>query len=150
VACSSSQAERIAPDFTLKTIDGQPFSLSAQRGHIVLLNFWATWCGPCRHEVPILNEVYERYREQQVQVVGVAVSSTPLAVELWIENLGVDYPILLTSEEDQELIKQYGADQGIPWSALIDPQGRIHKTYQGMPQDPQAFSQDIAALLAMN
>jgi hypothetical protein len=78
------------------------------------------------------------------------VSSPRLAAELWVENLQVSYPVVFTGEEHQELVKAYGADQSIPFSVLIDPQGQIYKTYLGIPEDPKVFSQDIEALLAMN
>lgn len=134
----------------MRTLDGSIVSLSAQRGKIALLNFWATWCEPCRQEIPSLVQVHNTYRDRQVEVLGVAVHSNQLAIELWVENLQIPYPILLAGEEDEEVLKQYGVDRGIPRSVLIDRAGRIYKTYQGLPEGRETFARDIEALLAMD
>ena len=121
--------------------------LSAREGKVLLLNFWGTWCGPCRIEQPILNELYTRYHERGLEVWGIAVSSTRLSVELWIENLGVPYPILMPAISDSTLLRRYGVDKGIPLSVLVNGNGEVHLEHQGVVTAADSLSAVIETLL---
>ena len=136
-----------APDFTLATITGDSLMLSARERKVLLLNFWGTWCGPCRIEQPILNDLYTRYHERGLEVWGIAVSSTRLAVELWIENLGVPYPILMPAIGDSTLLGRYGVDKGIPLSVLVDGNGEVHLEQRGVVTAADSLSAVIETLL---
>ncbi len=113
----------------------------------MLLNFWGTWCGPCRLEQPILNGLYARYQGRGLEVWGIAVSSTRLAVELWIENLGVPYPILIPAISDSTLLRAYRVEKGIPLSVLVDRNGEVHLEQQGVVTAADSLSAVIEALL---
>lgn len=145
VGCAPSIADKDAPDFTLEALDGQTVSLREQRGRVVLLNFWATWCVPCREETPVLVNLCRRYCEQGLSLYGIAVRPNRLAVELWVKNFEVPYQVLMTTEEDQRLMELYGADQGIPLSVLIDQTGRIHKVYRGLPEGPNELANELSS-----
>ncbi len=121
--------------------------LSAHEGKVLLLNFWGTWCEPCRHEQPILNDLYARYQGRGLEVWGIAVSSTRLSVELWIENLGVPYPILMPAIGDSTLLGRYGVDKGIPLSVLVDGNGEVHLEQRGVVTAADSLSAVIETLL---
>ena len=152
VDCSRSQDReqpqgslRSAPDFSMEAMDGVTWTLSSQRGKVVLVNFWGTWCGPCRREQPVLSDTYVELQDKGLQIFGVAIESTDLAVELWAENLGVPYPLLQPGDEDSLAIDLYGFE-GIPFSVLIDRRGYIRKEYQGIP-DAGQLVKDIEQVL---
>ena len=114
----------------------------------MLLSFWATWCGPCRIEQPILNETFEKFSSHGLTILGVSVESNDLAVELWVENFRVPYPILRATEADKGVLETYTVNEGIPLLVLIDSQGNIHKEYRGIPEDVEVITHDIEALFA--
>ena len=138
-----------APDFVLRTVAGDTLRLSSQKGRVILLNFWATWCAPCRFEQPILNDLYEQYRDQGLDVWGVSVNSNRLAVELWIENMQVPYPVMVSSDEDRQLLIDYGANNVVPQSVLIDRKGNIHKTYPGALTSVDSLGMDLKPFLGL-
>ena len=86
------------PDFTLETVDGKTVSLSDYRGRPVVINFWATWCAPCREEMPLLQETYDAHRDDGLVVIGVNVRETPEKVKRFLAEVGVEFPVLLDSE----------------------------------------------------
>lgn len=111
-----------APDFTMTTFDGSPFRLSDQRGKVVIVNFWASWCGPCRDEAPILQSVWERYRDRGVVLVGVAYLDSDPDSRAFIEEFGITYPNgpdVATRISDQYRI------QGVPETFVVDQNGDI-------------------------
>src|SRR5262245_59403446 len=94
-----SPTGQLAPDFTLDTLDGKPVQLSNFRGQAVLLNFWATWCGPCKIEMPWFVELQKQYGPQGLQVIGVAMDdSSKEDIEKFVKEMGVNYPILMGKE----------------------------------------------------
>ena len=112
-----------APDFTLMTLAGQPARLRELRGKLVLLNFWATWCAPCLHEMPSMERLYQTFK--QADFVLLAVSMDRQGEEVarpFVENLKLTFPVLLDST--LEVSRQYGV-RGLPTSYLIDPDGRL-------------------------
>ena len=120
-----------APDFSLTSLDGEAeVQLSALRGQIVILDFWATWCAPCVAQVPPLNALYDLYRERgDVQVFGISVDlEGPEAVRAWVAENGVRYPILMGGES---VAHRYGA-LGFPATFVVGPEGRIRERHVGV------------------
>jgi len=124
-----SESEKL-PDFTLKTLAGGEINLRQLEGQkVVVVNFWATWCGPCRNEIPDFNDVYSRYRDRGVEFLGIAVDESPeTVVPEFLEKIPIAYPVLLGS---QDLIYRYGV-RGLPTTFIIDRSGRIAKRLVGM------------------
>ena len=118
-----------ADDLALPDLDGKPQALSQWHGKRVLLNFWATWCAPCRKEMPELSAAQTRYAD--VQVIGVALDQ-PQAVREYLKHTKVDYPILIGIDADPEPTLRFGDTVGaLPYSVLIGPDGRIQRTKLG-------------------
>ena len=111
-----------APDFTLEQLSGETFRLSAQRGKIVVLNFWATWCGPCREEIPALAALQKEMQEH-VLILGVSLDKRPPAiVRTHASKLGINYPVVM---DNGTVRKKYGPLPGIPTTFIIDKAGRV-------------------------
>lgn len=117
-----------APDFTLVTPDGETVSLSDYRGQPVVLNFWATWCTPCREEMPLLQETYEAHQEDGLVVIGVNVRETPETIERFLDQVGVDFPILL--DPDAEVVNRYLVTS-LPLTFFIDRNGNVRTLVVG-------------------
>jgi thiol-disulfide isomerase/thioredoxin len=112
--------------------DGRSVSLSDFRGRVVLLNVWATWCAPCREEMPMLAELYREHVGSGLQVVGIALDDVAAAREFAAE-LGIDYPILVGSTDVMVVVRLYGNVSGVlPYSVLIDREGMIRWTRLGV------------------
>jgi len=118
---------KIAPDFSLVTLDGKPAKLSDFRGKAVLLNFWATWCEPCKIEMPWFVELQKQYGPQGFQVVGVAMDDADTKdIAKFAQDMHVDYPILVGKDADREKVAdQYGGVQFLPESLYLDRDGKI-------------------------
>ena len=118
-----------APAFSLPDVNGKQTSLASLKGRVVALNFWATWCGPCREEIPELAKVYDAHRGQCFEMLGVAEESGPREqVAAAAQRFGINYPVLLDDEGkagDAFRIPAY------PRTFLIDARGRIRKVFQG-------------------
>jgi len=119
-----SESDKL-PDFTLKTLAGDEVNLRRLEGQkVVVVNFWATWCGPCRHEIPDFNDVYSRYRERGVEFLGIAVDeSAESVVPEFVQDHPISYPVLLGSPD---LTFRYGV-RGLPTTFIIDRAGKIAK-----------------------
>lgn len=128
--CSSSGPEigKLAPDFTLTGLDGQEVSLSGFRGQPVLLNFWATWCGPCRMEMPLLQDVYEKWTGKGLVLLVVNVQESPDLVKEFIEDAGYTFPVLLSPGSKVPLAYNI---RGIPATFFIDADGVIRDVKVG-------------------
>ncbi len=113
---------KLAPDFKLIGLDKQEVSLSGLRGKPVLLNFWATWCGPCRIEMPFLQEVYEEWTGKGLVVLAVNLQENPTTVKKFVENGGLTFPVLLSPGNEVPLAYNI---RGIPATFLIDADGVI-------------------------
>lgn len=112
-----------APDFTLQTPDGSKLTLSSLRGRAVLLNFWATWCEPCKVEMPWFVDLQKRYGPQGLQVIGVAMDdASPNEIASFAQKMGVNYPIVIGKEE---VGAQYGGIDYLPSSFYISRDGKV-------------------------
>ena len=130
---AAAQEGRAAPDFRLRSVDGIDLQLSDLRGDFVLLNFWATWCGPCRDETPDLQALFQTARRETGQggliVVGVNQQEEPDTVRAFTTEFGVTYPVVL--DRAGEVSDAYRVGRGLPMTFLIDPAGVIERIYYG-------------------
>jgi peroxiredoxin len=117
-----------APDFTLKTMDGPNLRLQEQRGRVVMVNFWATWCGPCRQEMPQLNKLYEKYRGSGFVLLGVNVDDDTRNAASVAGKLGVKFPVLL--DTDKAVSKRYELAT-MPSTVIIDRDGKVRYVHRG-------------------
>ena len=117
-----------APDFTLELFDGGNFRLSEQHGKAVVLNFWASWCAPCREEMPAFEQTYRAYRDRGVVFVGVAVRDDPAAARALLKELGITYPAGL--EEGNAITVPYRL-VGMPTTVFIGRDGRLVRKRTG-------------------
>lgn len=133
-----------APDFTLRDADGRTVRLSDYKGKVVLLNFWATWCGPCKFEIPWFIEFERKLKDQGFAVLGVSMDEDGWdAVRPFVASLGVNYRILLGTEM---MADQFGGVAALPTSFLIDREGRIAATHVGLVSR-RDYEDDLGALL---
>ena len=133
---------RPAPDFTLPTLDGGSFRLSDQRGRPVVLNFWATWCGPCQRELPALQHAAAHY-DGTVVIAGVDQAETAETVQRYVDKLGLTFPIPM--DGDQTVGERYGV-RGLPTTFFIDEHGVIRSIWMG-EMNSITLAENIAALL---
>ncbi|OOG40341.1 TlpA disulfide reductase family protein [Rhodanobacter sp. C05] len=125
------------PALTLSDLDGKPHRLSDYRGHRVLLNFWASWCGPCLDEMPALNRAQAKFGEQGAIVAGIAMDE-PTRIHAFLAAHPVSYPILLGQLDSPSTTLQLGdIRELLPYSVLIDADGRILATHAGALSTPQ-------------
>jgi peroxiredoxin len=117
-----------APDFTLRTMAGPNVRLNEQRGRVVMVNFWATWCGPCRQEMPQLNRLYEKYRASGFVLLGVNVDDDAKKAAELAAKLGVTFPVLL--DTDKSVSKRYDLST-MPSTVIIDRDGTVRYVHRG-------------------
>ncbi len=133
-----------ATDFTLPGLDGKAIKLSAYKGKVVLLNFWATWCGPCKAEIPGFVELQTQYKNDLV-IVGLSVDDPADKAKAFADQYKVNYPIVLGLGHD-DIQDAYGPIYGIPASFLISRDGKVCKRHLGIAPKSQ-FEREIKALL---
>ena len=133
-----------AADFTLPTLDGKSFKLSTLRGKVVLLNFWATWCGPCKAEIPSFVELQQQYKNDLV-VVGLSVDDPADKAKAFATEYKINYPVVLGLGHD-DIQDAYGPIYGIPASFLISRDGKVCKRHLGIAPKAQ-FDREIKGLL---
>lgn len=131
-----------APAFTLVDLAGKKVSLSDFQGKIVVLDFWATWCPPCRREIPDFISLQNQYASQGVQIVGIALDE-PEKVQAFARENGMNYPVLLG---DNAISAKYGGIEGIPTTFIIDRSGRIVNRFEGF-RPRETFETEIRKLL---
>jgi peroxiredoxin len=133
-----------APDFTLQSINDSTYTLRKIEGQVVLINFWATWCGPCRMEIPEFNELYNSYHEKGLEILGISVSDNKKQLKNFVKSFAVDYPLLYGGARDMnKIMKDYGGVYAVPSSFLIGKKGSIIWKYPGAilkDYDPQTFA----------
>ena len=133
-----------APNFSLKTADGKVIELAKLKGKVVVVNFWATWCAPCRAEIPDFIKVYDQYKLKGLEIVGIALDEDGWnAVKSFINKMRINYPIVLGNAN---IARLYGGIQGIPTTFIIDKNGYIVDWQVGM-LSRQALEQKLKPLL---
>jgi cytochrome c biogenesis protein CcmG/thiol:disulfide interchange protein DsbE len=133
----------LAPDFSVKDLSGQTLQLSHYRGKVVLLNFWATWCSPCRSEIPRFVDLQNKYDKEGLQIVGISLDADPKLVHAFYQQLRMNYPVAIG---DAKLAEQYGGVLGLPVSFLIGRDGRIYAKHVG-ETDISQIEREIKSLL---
>ncbi len=142
--CAAAPAAT-APDFTLRTADGKNLRLAEQRGRVVLVNFWATWCAPCRQEMPLLNQLYQKYQGSGFTLLGVNVDEDSRNAINLATKLGVSFPVLL--DADKAVSKRYDLSS-MPSTLLIDRDGKVRYVHRGYQAGFEAlYEQQIRELL---
>ena len=133
-----------APDFILQALNDSSYTLSKMEGKVVLINFWATWCGPCRMEIPEFNELYESYHEKGLEILGISISDNKKQLKNFVKSFAVDYPLLFGSARDMNnIMKDYGGVYAVPSTFLVGKEGSIIWKYPGAilkDYDPQTFA----------
>lgn len=125
---SALEIGKPAPDFTLKSMSGVNLNLTEQRGKIIVINFWASWCGPCRTEMPVLQTFYDKYQDLGVSVWGVNVEQENQAGRDFLADLNLSFPILF--DETNKLSATYQVE-AMPTTIIIDRNGLVRYAYQG-------------------
>ena len=134
-----------APDFTLKSLQGENLRLKEYRGQVVLVNFWASWCGPCRQEMPLLDKIQKRYEPAGFTVLGVNVEGKRDKMMKIARKLNVSFPLLI--DQDQRVSEAYGVD-AMPYTVLVDRDGRVAYIHRGYkPGDEAKYVDKLKALL---
>jgi len=142
---SSGLTGRPAPDFALKSSSGQNLRLSEYRGDVVMINFWATWCGPCRQEMPLLDQLYSRYQRVGFSLLGVNIDDDSRRAMDMINELGVSFPVLF--DASKEVSRLYEVD-AMPVTVIVDREGNVRHIHQGYkPGYEQQYLDEIRSLL---
>jgi peroxiredoxin len=144
-AGASVAPKAMAPDFTLRQIDGPNLRLGEQRGRVVMVNFWATWCGPCRVELPQLARLHDKYRGSGFLLLGVNIDEDPGAARALAGKLGLKFPVLL--DTDKKVVGSYDLN-AMPATVLIDKDGRVRHLHRGYREGvEQTYEQQVRELL---
>jgi thiol-disulfide isomerase/thioredoxin len=134
-----------APDFKLTGLDGKPLMLAGSKGKVILLNFWATWCGPCRAEIPDLVDLQNKYKDR-LQILGLVVDDDDQdAIKKFVAEFGINYPVAIASND---IRFQYGGIAALPTSFVLDAEGRIVQKHEGL-RDPVLYETEIRSLLGL-
>jgi thiol-disulfide isomerase/thioredoxin len=134
-----------APDFKLTSLDGKPVMLASSKGKVILLNFWATWCGPCRAEIPDLVGLQNKYKDR-LQILGLVVDDDDQdAIKEFSERFGINYPVAIAGDD---IRMQYGGIAALPTSFVLDAEGRIVQKHEGL-RNPVLYETEIRALLGL-
>jgi cytochrome c biogenesis protein CcmG, thiol:disulfide interchange protein DsbE len=133
----------LAPDFSLTDLSGQTLQLSRYRGKVVLLNFWATWCSPCRSEIPRFVDLQNKYDKEGFEIMGISLDDDPRLAHAFYQQLRMNYPVAIG---DAKLAERYGEILGLPVSFLIGRDGRIYAKDVG-EADISLIDREIKSLL---
>jgi peroxiredoxin len=138
-----------ASDFTLRDVDGQSVSLSTLRGNVVVMSFWATWCGPCKEEMPHLQKMYGELKEKGLTVLSISIDDARSAsrVKPFIKTNGYTFPVLL--DRDSTVIGSYNPSKTLPYTVVVDQKGEVVKRHSGFnPGDEVELRHFVDGLLA--
>jgi thiol-disulfide isomerase/thioredoxin len=133
-----------AANFSVQDLNGHPLDLTAYRGKVVLLNFWATWCTPCRAEIPNFVQFQDSYGPQGLQIVGLSMDDDAKPVREFYQQFKMNYPVGMANDK---IAQSYGGVLGLPVTFLIGRDGRVAAKYVGAVQVP-TVEQEIKTLLA--
>jgi peroxiredoxin len=134
-----------APPFELAAMAGNTVNLAQYRGQVVMINFWATWCGPCRQEMPLLEQLYRKYKPMGFTLLGVNVEPDSAAAARWLEATPVSFPILF--DVDSKVSKLYSV-QGMPSTVIVDRKGQVRWVHRGYkPGDENHYLDQVRALV---
>ncbi|MEH6556386.1 MAG: TlpA disulfide reductase family protein [Oceanicoccus sp.] len=138
-------AESPAPDFILKSTSGENLRLSEQRGQVVLINFWASWCGPCRQEMPLLDELQQKYSKLGFTVFGVNVDKDPAKADKILKDIPVSFPVLYDSDGNVSKLFDVSA---MPTTVIVDRDGNMRYLHKGFkPGYEDKYAANIKALI---
>ncbi len=142
---SSGLEGHAAPDFALKSSTGENLRLSEYRGDVVMINFWATWCGPCRQEMPLLDELFMRYQRVGFSLLGVNIDDDSRRAMQMAEELGINFPVLFDTRK--EVSKLYEVE-AMPVTVLVDREGNVRHVHHGYkPGYEDKYLDQIRSLL---
>ncbi len=142
---SSGLEGQAAPDFALKSSTGENLRLSEYRGDVVMINFWATWCGPCRQEMPLLDELFTRYQRVGFSLLGVNIDDDSRRAMQMAEDLGINFPVLFDTRK--EVSKLYEVE-AMPVTVLVDREGNVRHVHHGYkPGYEDKYLDQIRSLL---
>lgn len=128
----------VLPDFTLANLEGQPQSIRSWQGKSMIVNFWATWCAPCRREIPLLNKIQAEAGPEGFQIVGVAVDFRDDVLK-YAKEIGIDYPLLIGEQDGMDAVTKFGRGSlGFPFTVFTDNQHRLVLFHLGELHPPQA------------
>lgn len=133
------------PAFLVNDLDGNPVSTAAWKGKVVFVNFWATWCPPCRAEIPILIDLQNRYKDR-LQIVGVSVDDgDPADVKQFAKEAGINYPIVMA---DRAIVKEYGGVPALPTMFVVNPDGNVVQKHEGLFSN-ELYEAEVRLLLGL-
>jgi len=134
-----------APDFTLKSLDGSNLRLQEYRGQVVLINFWASWCGPCRQEMPLLDRLHNRYEDTGFAVLGVNVEGEIEPAQKVVDKTRVGFPVLLDAEQK---VSEIYALEAMPSTVVVDRDGVVRYVHRGYkPGDEAKYVEVVKQLI---
>ena len=141
----ASAATELAPDFLLAATGGKPVGLAQYRGQVVMLNFWATWCGPCRQEMPVLEQLHRKYKPLGFTMLGINVEPDSASAVEWLKATPVSFPILF--DTDSKVSKLYTVS-GMPSTVIVDRKGNLRYLHRGYKAgDENEYLDQIRALV---
>lgn len=136
-----------APDFTLRSNQDSNLRLADMRGEVVMINFWATWCGPCRQEMPLLEKLYTKYQPAGFRVLAINIEKDSEKADQFIEDIGVTYPVLYDNES---IVSKLYEVEAMPSTIFIDREGRFRYLHRGYkPGDEENYRRVIQSLIRL-
>jgi thiol-disulfide isomerase/thioredoxin len=144
-APASAAAPQPAPEFRLDSLGGQPVNLAQLKGQVVMINFWATWCGPCRQEMPLLDKLYAKYKPMGFTLLGVNVEPDSTLAGPFLAKTPVSFPILFDTKSEVSKLYQIA---GMPSTVIVDRKGNLRWVHRGYkPGDENHYLDQIRALV---
>jgi peroxiredoxin len=136
---------KTAPDFALQSMSGENVRLSEMRGKVVMVNFWATWCAPCRKEMPLLDELYKKHSSSGFVLLGVNIDNSQDKAKKMAKKLGVTFPVLFDTKKN--VSESYGVS-AMPFTVILDKGGRVKHVHKGyLPGYEKKYDKQISGLL---